>query len=87
MNQRLLNQKVYEQVENWRKTGEYQYIAILNFILGEHTKKTCFPDGDDFIYLPTHKYSKVAAIIVMDSLEIEYSTATICSDFLAIRID
>lgn len=87
MNHRLLNEKVYEQVENWRKTGEYQYIAILNFILGEHTKKTCFPDEDKFIYLPTNKYSKIAVLNVLDSLEISYSSAIISSDFLAIRID
>lgn len=77
MNHRLFNENIYKQVEYWKKNGEYSYVAVLNHLLLEHTRKLCYPNGDQFIYFPKKKYSEQAISTVLDSLGIKYSSSTL----------
>lgn len=75
MNQ-ILNEKIYQQIEEWRSGGEYQYICLVQYFLTDHLEKLCYPNGDDTIYFPKKQFSEKDIRYVLDSLEIKYSYST-----------
>lgn len=86
MNDRLLNENAYKQVEYWKKSGKSFYISVFHYLLVEHTKNLCYPNGDEFIYFPKKYYALEDIITVLNSLEIKYSISTL-PGFIAVSFN